>query len=53
MMGKVVNQSFVLLSKSVANRQESALKTATSHMRKPFGGKANKNTSTIFLWLNE
>lgn len=35
MVGKVVNSSFVLLSKFVASRQESALKTATSHIRKP------------------
>jgi hypothetical protein len=35
MAGKVVNLSFVLLSKFVANRQESASKTATSHIRKP------------------
>src|SRR5690606_4185606 len=34
MAGKVVNSSFVLLSKFVASRQESALKTATSHIRK-------------------
>lgn len=34
MAGKVVNSSFVLLSKFVASRQESASKTATSHIRK-------------------
>ena len=34
MAGKVVNSSFVLLSKFVASRQESALKAATSHIRK-------------------
>lgn len=33
MAGKVVNSSFVLLSKFGASRQESALKTATSHIR--------------------
>ena len=34
MARKVVNSSFVLLSKFVAGGQESALKTATSHIRK-------------------
>jgi len=34
MAGKVVNSSFVLLSKFVASRQESASKAATSHIRK-------------------
>ena len=34
MAGKVVNSSCVLLSKFVASRQESAPKTATSHIRK-------------------
>ena len=34
MAGKVVNSSFVLLSKFVASRKESASKTATSHIRK-------------------
>jgi len=34
MAGKVVNRSFMLLSKFVASRQESASKTATSHIRK-------------------
>ena len=33
MAGKVVNSSFVLLSKFGASLQESALKTATSHIR--------------------
>lgn len=32
MAGKVVNSSFVLLSKFGVNRQETASKTATSHM---------------------
>lgn len=36
MAGKVVKLSFVLLSKFVASRQESAYKTATSHIRKTF-----------------
>ena len=35
MAGKVVNSGLVLLSKFVASGQESALKTATSHIRKP------------------
>lgn len=34
MAGKVVNSNFVLLTMFVANRQESASKTATSHIRK-------------------
>ena len=34
MAGEVVNSSFVHLSKFVASGQESALKTATSHIRK-------------------
>lgn len=34
MAGKVVNSSFLLLSKFVASRQESASKTTTSHIRK-------------------
>jgi len=34
MAGKVVNSNFELLSKFVASRQESASKTATSHIRK-------------------
>ena len=33
MAGKVVNLSFVLLSKFGASGQESASKTATSHIR--------------------
>jgi hypothetical protein len=35
MAGKVVNSSFVLLSKFGTSRQERASKTATSHIRKP------------------
>jgi hypothetical protein len=35
MAGKVVNSSFMLLSKFGASRQESASKTATSHIREP------------------
>lgn len=35
MADEVVNSSYVLLSKFVANGQESASKTATSHIRKP------------------
>jgi hypothetical protein len=33
MAGKVLKSSFVLLSKFVVSRQESALKPATSHIR--------------------
>lgn len=35
MAGEIVNSSLVLLSKFGASRQESASKTATSHIRKP------------------
>jgi len=35
MAEKVVNSNLVLLSKFVASGQESASKTATSHIRKP------------------
>jgi hypothetical protein len=38
MAGKVVNSSFGYLSKFSASRQESASKTATSHIRKPLEG---------------
>ncbi len=34
MVGKVINSSFMLLSKFGTSRQESASKTATSHIRK-------------------
>jgi len=34
MAGEVINPSLVLLSKFGASRQESASKTATSHIRK-------------------
>lgn len=37
MAGKVVNSSFVLLSKFVASRQEIASKTATSHIHETLG----------------
>jgi len=33
MAGKMIKSSFVLLSKFVASRQESASKSATSHIR--------------------
>jgi hypothetical protein len=38
MAGEMVNSTFVLLSKFGASREESASKTATSHIRKPFCG---------------
>lgn len=55
MAGKVVNLSFVLLSKFGASRHESASKTATSHIRKPLGAmvaevhatRTSKTTKTI------
>lgn len=42
MAGKVLNSNFVLLSKFVASRQECALKTATSHIRKPLAATIKK-----------
>lgn len=45
MAGKVVNSSFVLLNKFGASRQERALKTATSHIRKTL--QAVKKTSFL------
>lgn len=41
MAGKVVNSSFVLLCKFGACRQESASKSATSHIRKPLRQQKN------------
>mgnify|MGYP005846291593 CR=1 FL=1 len=43
MAGKVVNSSFVLLSKIVASRQDSPSKAATSYIRKPLLG----------IWAND
>jgi len=43
MAGKVINSNFVLLSKFGANRQESASKTATSHIREPLGAILKNN----------
>jgi len=51
MAGEVVNSSFVLLSKFGASRQESASKTATSHIRKTLcvtlKNNSNKQSSII------
>ena len=54
MAGKVVNSSFVLLSKFVASRQESASKTATSHIRKPLEhiNNTKKSWQKNFLFMN-
>jgi len=41
MAGKVVNLSLVLLSKFSASRQESASKTATSHIRETLAASTN------------
>lgn len=38
MAGKMVNSSFVLLSKFIASAKESASKTATSHILKTLTG---------------
>lgn len=46
MAGKVVNSSFVLLSKFVASGQESTSKTATSHIRKTLYAIFRKNSQT-------
>jgi hypothetical protein len=43
MVEKVVNSSFMLLSKFVASRQESASKTATSHIREPLSARYLRN----------
>jgi len=45
MAGKVVNLRSVLLSKFGASRQESASKTATSHIRKTLGNIQRKPTA--------
>jgi len=45
MAGKVVKPNFVLLSKFGANRQESASKTATSHIRKTLALMPEKNSA--------
>ena len=45
MAGKVVNSSFLLLSKFGASRQESTSKTATSHIRKPLYTSSEKPTA--------
>jgi hypothetical protein len=47
MAGKAVNSSFVLLSKFVASRQESASKTATSNIRKPYHIQLKLTKSTV------
>ena len=51
MAGKVIKSSFVHLSKFVASRQESALKAATSHIRKTLAPivkrHRNRRTKTI------
>ena len=47
MAGKVVNLSFVLLSKFGASRQESALKTATSHIRETLAPIKTDNEKTL------
>jgi hypothetical protein len=44
MAGKVVNSSFVLLSKFGASRQERASKTATSHIRETLGNMLKEPT---------
>lgn len=49
MAGKVVNSRFMLLSKLGANRQESALKTATSHIRKPLAA-INQTRQPRIIW---
>lgn len=44
MAGKLVNSIFVHLSKFVASRQESASKTATSHIRKTLAVRLKNDT---------
>jgi hypothetical protein len=45
MAGKMINSRFLLLSKFVASRQESASKTATSHIRKTLCTSGEKTTT--------
>lgn len=45
MAGKVVKSSFLLLIKLVASRQESASKTATSHILKTLWASLRKRQS--------
>ena len=47
MAGKVVKSNFELLSKLGASRQESASKTATSHIRKPLQASVKRNSPKI------
>ena len=51
MAGKVINLSFVLLSKFGASRQESASKTATSHIRKTLCVSVKKPTRKWHIWF--
>lgn len=47
MAEKVINSRSVLLSKFVANRQVSASKTATSHIRKPLAAIFSRHNLTF------
>jgi hypothetical protein len=47
MAGKEINSSFALSSKFGASRQESALKTATSHIRKTLCTNIEKQNDTF------
>jgi hypothetical protein len=49
MAGKVVNSIVVLLCKYVAGGQESALKTATSYIRKPLSLSVENPNSKMTL----
>lgn len=55
MADKVVNSSFVLLSKFSASRQENASKTATSHIRETLqpttsSGETKLTYETPMIW---
>jgi len=52
MAGKVVNSSFMVLSKFGAIRQEIASKTATSHIRKPLASMSALFQKTIFVCVS-
>ena len=56
MVGEVVNSRFVLLSKFDASRQESASKTATSHIRNTlyviYIKKKNENRTCSYMTKN-
>ena len=53
MAGEVVNSGFVHLSKFVASGQESALKTATSHIRKTLPAIFERHNERQTIWTKK